>query len=238
MKKPLLLLFVTSLFSTAQAQASDTTARMKPTFIFSAEVGGSILGVGDIKIQDDRGSVQTGGKYQLNPTFMLRAVRVSQNGWGIGVRTEAARWHKSEDVYFGVPAIPVYTPGTIDFQFATPAFSLAPTVSKTLFWGRNELLAAVYVGGVYAPHKQESGMERDPQTLALISGFQRYPTSFGVQIGAEVQYRHWLSSNWAVGATAGIQRNFMRFSETLGGNFTGYRLNTVPVTIGASFRLK
>ena len=234
MKKVLLLLLGTSLFSTVRA--ADTTGRAKPAFVFSAEAGGTVLGVGNITLQDNRGSLLPAGNRQLNPTFVLRALRVSENGWGIGLRAEAARWHKSEDVYFGTSTTQIPTPGKMSFRFATPAYSLAPVVSKTFSRGRNEVSLALYGGFVYSPHKQESDLVRDPQTLYFISGYQHYPSSFGVQLGGELQYRYWLNAHWGLGATAGFQRNFMRLSETLGGNFTGYRLNTVPLTLGVSFR--
>jgi hypothetical protein len=88
----------------------------------------------------------------------------------------------------------------------------------------------MYAGVTFSPHKVE--IDAAPSSNAIDDVHLGPATAF--QYGAELQYRYWVSPRLAISASTGFQRNHARFNND---SDYGFNINTIPVTVGASFKL-
>ena len=218
-----LLLALLSYPAIAQDSARNYT-------LLNIEAGASLVGVGGIYGAGGSSSKSINDGIAVSPTLILRGARIFKRGWGVGLRAEVASWSsKSEVTVTDANANPVGT-SKFTFYYAAPAISIAPEVSKILLHGRNELSLGAYIGVVFSTHKE--GYFAPISGPAINSVYS--PPSTGLQYGAEVQYRYWIKPRFAISASTGFQRNSPRYNDR---KPYGFNLNTVPVTVGISFRL-
>ena len=220
-----LLLALLSYPAMAQDSARNYT-------LLNIEAGASLVGVGGIYPASGPGGQALNDGISVNPTLILRGARIFKKGWGVGLRGEVTSWASTSDVtYADDNANPIGTT-KLTYYYAAPAISIAPEVSKILLHGRNELSLGAYIGVVFSTHKEEFPTSIFGGVPATSSVY--YPPSTGLQYGAEVQYRYWIKPRVAISASTGFQRNSPRLNDR---KPYGLNLNTVPVTVGISFRL-
>ncbi len=224
--KKLLFLFLSSTALSAGAQETIQNIPGK-YFLISAEAGVSFIGIGGVQLAGSSYRPTVSNGVSAWPTLQLRFMRMTPT-WCYGVRTEATIWGDRDAIqYTNINAEPLGNSN--DLYFASPAISIAPTLSRRiLYTKKQELAIGIYAGVTFSPHEQDGSTGSNGARDSYL------PSTTGFQLGGEIQYRYWVRPRLAVSAATGFQRNWMRYNDNA--DF-GFNLNTIPVTAGISLRL-